>query len=235
MVALAGCGVNLWEQDVQVVLPDVPARWAEAWRSAGYALTVHSATLGTQTLSVAEGTTETLVRVPKVGPVAILAHPLWVSGPALASGEQMAPAGAVWSGSDSRSSIQLTYRHGAAASIVATLITRGFDLRDFNAERFVLEIDDRLPDDPWCFDMERVVARIEARAMRASYLQPRDTVEPTLEVPDGSWLPWSPFAPILDGSWPSLPYGASRFYSPSGGRMVVTVEENGEMWFVTTM
>ncbi len=232
MIALSGCVLPGWEQEIRVVLPDLPARWMFEWGAADYELTIHAAGTAVEKRFIPAGTKETHIQIGKEGPLALLAHPVWSSGgPALARGETMAPAGAVWPDVAPDRTVELTFRHGAAATIVATLISRGVDLRAFNAERLVYEMDQRLSDDPWAVDIDYVIAKVEAREMRASFVRPRATVEPTIDIPGGGWLPWSPFAQPIDGRWVPLPYGVTRFYRGRSARMVVTVEEE-ETWLV---
>ena len=94
------------------------------------------------------------------------------------------------------------------------------------------EIAERLPDDPWALDVDRVAAAIARGSMRASYIRSAPLYPVGLAAPDGIWFARSPFvAPIAGGArWPDAPKGITPFYSADGRRWIVEIDEAGRAW-----
>ncbi len=162
------------------------------------------------------------------------------SGPARAEGDQRATAGAVWTGaaagggawSSGPTEIVLCFETGATTEAVRRLLAAGVDLRDFSVARLVAESAERLPEDPWSLDIERVVTAIGARSMRETYVRPRATNPVSLTAPPGRWHGFSPFGRPVEGAerWPDLPVGVSVFSSEDGRRWIVEVDDEGRAW-----
>jgi len=162
------------------------------------------------------------------------------SGPALAEGDQLATAGSVWTGAAAhggawftgRPEVVLGFETGATSEAVRRLLAAGVDLRDFSVARLVAESAERLPEDPWSLDIERVVAAIGARSMRETYVRPRATNPVSLTAPPGRWHGFSPFRRPVESAerWPDLPAGVSVFYSEDGRRWIVEVDDEGRAW-----
>lgn len=198
------------------------------------------------------------IEVPRTPPVAVRAVPVWsapergAAGPALASGESLCYAGAVWptfetsyafharrrpagvsrEGSDGAHVLDLTFEDGPATEVVWRLMEARLDVRDLSVGRLRREIRDRLANDPWSLDVERVVEAIASRAMRQSYIRPPELLAVDLVAPPGRWYARSPFVDVVAGgsTWPKLPEGMTPFYSADGRRTIVKVDAEGRAW-----
>jgi hypothetical protein len=223
---------------VEVELPQTPVLWRETWGEASYEVHWTAAGDGEPVAGSLPAGSRVTVEIPRRSPVAVRAVPVWDgSGPAGGPGEPMAIAGALWpAGSESvrygSNSLVLSFRDGPAAQIVHRLHHAGVDLRGFNAARLLVEIRERLPDDPWAIDLERIVQAVGTRSMRASYIRAPELHETGLVAPPGRWLPCSPFSVPTSGGerWPPLPVGVSSFHSDDGQRWVVDVDADGRGW-----
>ena len=240
ILSVFSCAVLPTSTTVRLVLPGTPPRWEAAWGPAQFRISWRSADgWGSLDEPIAAGE-RVRISVPRLPPVAIRAEAVWThGGPFLAPGERLRTAGGVWpaglggNGSrDERGVVVLTYASGPAAEVAWRLLEAGVDLRRFSLDRLVAEIADKLPDDPWSLDIDRVVSAIAGGAMRVSYVRQVATKELQILAPEGDWHPSSPFAgPFRAGaSWPALPVGVTPFYSADGRRLIVEVDERGRAW-----
>ncbi len=241
VLSVLSCAVLPTTAAVRVLAPHTPRRWEEAWGPAQFRISWRSADgSGALEEPVAAGE-RVRISVPRLPPVAIRAEAIWIrdGGPFLAAGERLRTAGGVWPaelrGDGSRGErgvVALTFASGPAAEVAWRLLEAGSDLRRFSFDRLVTEIADRLPDDPWSLDIERVVSAVANGAMRATYVREIATKDVRILAPDGVWHPGSPFAgPYLAGApWPALPVGVTPFYSADGRRLIVEVDERGRAW-----
>ena len=255
LVSAFSCALLPTETTVVLSLPRTPSRWEAVWGPAQFRVSWRSADgSGSLEEPVAAGGS-VRITVPRLPPVAIRAEAVWSQGggPSLAPGERLGTAGGMWpaglgatGGGDARATggrgerggcqgrrvVPLTYASGPAAEVAWRLLEAGVDLRRFSFERLLAEIADRLPEDPWSLDVDRVVSAVADGAMRVSYVRPVATREIRIAAPEGIWYPGSPFAaPVPGGSpWPALPVGVTPFYSGDGRRLIVAVDERGRAW-----
>ena len=235
---LASCELLPTTTVVVLALPPTPEPWESAWGEATFRLSWRSAgSRGGIDAPVAPGQA-VRVEIPRTAPVVFRADPVWSRAagqpsPALAPGERLAWAGAVWpAGLEGRRRLRLRFESGSAAAVLWRLMDAGVDLRSFSVERLLAEIAERLPGDPWSLDVERVTAAIAAGSMRASYVRPPPRYAVDLAVPPGRWLACSPFRPAVSGGgvWGELPRGITPFYSADGRRVIVEVDAAGRAW-----
>ena len=221
---------------IVLLLPHTPQLWAEAWGPARYHVSWRSV-MGEHMLPdsvAADG--RAVIHVPRLPPVAVRAVAFWPEGgPALADGEQLAIAGAVWSASSSADGprhLALTFAGGPVANVAWRLLEAGVDARSMSFARLDAEVAERLPDDPWSLDVDRVVAAFAARAMRATYVREVERRSVELDVPSGSWLSASPFVAAATPAtgWPPLAAGLTVFYSADGRRRIIDVDPHRRGW-----
>lgn len=243
LLLLASCELLPVTIPVEVVLPETPAAWEAAWGPAVFEL-VWQAAGGARTIAGTHGAGSTVtIDIPRLPPVAIVALPRWT-----AAGETMLGAGSVWPGlaadrpraapTDGErpggERLVLTFEDGPVAEVLRRVMAAGADVGDFSVSRLAGEIRERLGEDPWALDVEKVVSAIASRAMRESYVRARPAEATGLVAPPGTWLAPSPFVdPVAsDGAtlWPPLPVGLSVFYSSNGRRWLVDLDEEGRAW-----
>lgn len=242
--AVLSCELSAFPAPVTLTLATTPAAWEAAWGPARFEIDWQSAAAAATVPGLHAGGSSVVVELPRTPPVAVRATPRWdgaAPGPALAAGERLGTAGAVWTGAPPSGGrdwfacgpeLELAFRTGATTEVVQRLLAAGVDLRDFSVARLVAESAQRLPDDPWSLDVERVVTAIGARSMRETYVRPRATTPVKLVAPAGRWYGFSPFwRSVGDGErWPDLPVGVSVFYSADGRRWIIDIDEEGRGW-----
>jgi hypothetical protein len=144
--------------------------------------------------------------------------------------EGLAPAGAVWPLQAARDGpLALDYPDGAAVAVMFEAAARGADLREFNAARFIREVRERLPEDPWLLDRAPLVEALVTRSMRVTLIRPVPREDVLVDVPDGTWMPASTFATVVKGGEQLLACerGVTPYYGADGRRMVVVYDEAG--------
>lgn len=245
-LVVLSCGYTPSTVSVRLALLATPSAWETAWGPARFEVDWQSSGSAATVPGLHDAGSSLVVDLPRTPPVAVRATPRWgyaqpasaPERPALAAGDRLATAGAVWTGAtggdwfEGRPRLVLGFETGATAEAVRRLLAAGVDLRDFSVARLVAESAERLPDDPWSLDVERVVSAIGARAMRETYVRARPTTPVALAAPPGRWYGFSPFrGPIAGGErWPDLPAGSNVFYSADGRRWIVEVDGEGRAW-----
>ncbi len=251
---------------IEIAVPPTPAHWESAWGPARFSISWYSPVASRDRVAVADSGAHAVIEVPRVHPVAILATPEWPpgAGPALATGETLYPAGAVWPETGVRERraahglwgsnvVAPAFERGPAAEVVRRVVAAGADLRTFSVARLQAEIHDRLPDDPWLLDVDRVAAAIARDEMRVSYVTEKERHPGVVDLPAGEWLRRSPFVGAIEGGTGrtpgpeeaeaaaaetepverepiELPVGVTVFYSGDGRRLIVGVDAEGRVW-----
>ncbi len=247
-LVVLSCGYSPFTVPVTFTLLTTPSAWEAAWGPARFEIDWQAPGAADVVSGLHEAGSSLVVDLPRTLPVAVRATPRWdagrasaTTGPALSSGERLATAGTVFTGggeSDGRDwffgrpELVLGFATGATTEVVRRLLAAGVDLREFSVARLVAESAERLPDDPWSLDVDRVVAAIGARAMRETYVRERETFPVALTAPPGRWHGFSPFQRPVEGGgrWPDLSLGTSAFYSEDGRRWLVDLDEEGRAW-----
>lgn len=243
--SLLSCDLLPTTVTVRVTAPATPPAWETAWGPASFVVSWRSAAESHTSSAVMPAGEQTHVTVPRLPPVAIRAEAIWPDdrGPALAAGERLAGAGGVWpfdlqdAGSPSRDQVlHLSFDSGPAAEVTWRLLEAGVDIRRFSVDRLSAEIAERLPDDPWELDIDRVVTAVAEGAMRVTYVRPVASRPVSVAVPAGIWYRASPFArPVTgEGGMPPLPVGVTVLYASTNRRLVVDVDERGRAWLAET-
>lgn len=237
-----GCALLAVSDEIELMLPQIPPEWLEAWGECGFLVVAGRGSGERTSVLVPPGTRSIVVRTDRESVTAVVAFPVWTpGGPLLPAGEHLRPAGAVIgrggraessAGPPDGGSRRLRFEEGFGAFALLCVSDRGLPLTFFNAERLLREIRERLPEDPWVADIERIVRSLCERSMRADYLKPAATHDVLLTIPDGRWLARSPFADPLTGGAQvvALPGGVSDLFDGLGRRLVVSVDEEGRGW-----
>lgn len=237
-------GCDLWGASVSVVctLPRTPLHWAEAWGEPSYTLRVITAPGASEEHEVPVGVGQIALELPKEVLALVVARPRWDSGPGLAPGESMHPAGSVWPHAAARSDttstrLALTYEMGFVAEVMGSAILLSRVAATFNVTRLIAEVAARAGPDPWQVDARRLIAAISGGRMRADYIRPQPTVPCTVDLPPGSWYAPSPFhEPVAGGGVTlDLPEGTSTLYDCSGRRALFQVDEEERCWWSLTV
>ena len=126
---------------------------------------------------------------------------------------------------------QLDFRRGVVAAIVRDAAGAGVRTDTLNVERLAHEIEERIPDDPWTLDRQRVVRALSDGSMRVTAIREISTVTLDLSAPDGTWYGFSPFAMPLCGGQPvCAAIGTTVWHDDRGRRLTVVRPEHGEAW-----
>ena len=241
ILGLFSGGCDLWgpELTVECDLPATPASWAASWGEPSYLVVVTEGPGPVGEYRVPPGARRIGIVLPKEGTVSIVAYPWWDDGPGVAPGESMCPAGAVWPiggvwpiGS-AESRLELTYETGFVAQLIARVLSLSPTGAEFNVSRLIAEVTARVGPDPWCADVDSIVAAISSGHMRADYIRPEPTESFDIELPEGMWHRRSPFSePIAGGVLTiDLRTGISVLYDTSGRRALFQVDDDGRCWW----
>ncbi len=245
VASLFSCDLLPTTVTVEVIAPAMPPVWETVWGQARFVVSWRSAAEAHTHSAVVPAGGQIHVTVPRLPPVAVRAEAVWTDGggPALVAGERLATAGGVWpfdaqdSGSAGpQQTLQLSFHAGPAAEVTWRLLEAGVDIRRFSVDRLSAEIGERLPEDPWDLDIDRVVRAVADGAMRVTYVRPVATRDVSLWVPPGTWYRASPFARPVRGeaSMSPLPVGVTVLYGSTDRRLVVDVDDRGRAWLAET-
>lgn len=235
-VMFAGCDLLGADRQIECLLPQTPKTWMSAWGVPGYGVVVTAGPGIVEKINVPAGTPTIALVLPKESVVSIVAYPRWDHGPAVAPGETLFPAGAVWPHhalDGDRSQVELSYEMGFVAYTLGQAIVRAAPALTFNVRRFTEEVVSRVGRDPWLIDGDSIITAICNERMRADYLREEPTESFEIELPAGLWHRRSPFAEPINGGTVSLdlPFGLTVLYDTSGRRALFDVDSNGRCWW----
>jgi hypothetical protein len=109
-----------------------------------------------------------------------------------------------------------TWTDGVTATILRRLALGGVGFEALNVTRLALELRNRGGPDPWGVDIDRIVEKLALDAFRSTYIKEGEQVDVAVTLPEGTWLPLSPFAEV-----PQLSVG------PGSEEIVLNVPERG--------
>ncbi len=230
IIAMSSCVLSPIRTKHTLELPRTPEAWASIWGDARFRLEWHAIGFASQETPLFEHDSSVTVRVPMSAPVIFLAHPEFPqNGPALAPGERLPPAGAIWPLEHTirGSPIRLSFADGFAASVLAQALRIGIDLRDFNTKRFVELCRAIAESTTMPLDRDRILEALASRSMRESYIRPVESRSLGHTLPHGVWARAAYAAPPLVGGGEitlDLHQGTNVYYSGTGDRLALFVD-----------
>jgi hypothetical protein len=123
----------------------------------------------------------------------------------------------------------LAFEAGPLAFVLSEAARHGVQISRFNHRRLGFEIAGRLPDDPWQLDTAGIIEALCAGSMRVSLVRPVEVFDAVLDVPEGLWVPASPFRPPIAGGRQTVqgPKGITPYYADTGRRMIMEIADGG--------
>ncbi|MFP4205283.1 MAG: hypothetical protein ACLFM5_12355 [Spirochaetaceae bacterium] len=231
----ASCDLLGRERSVTVELPPRPSSWPSGTAVDEYRLQWRGEGGTLRERYVDDGERRVEVRIPKRDGVSVLVFGRVTRGDTVF---ETLPAGAVYPHDEvSTGVIEADHERGFTALVLHRVL---FALPSLNVARFLKEVEERAGGNPWLFDLERVVTKLEAGSFSAIYLRPRDEFDVTAAAAPGLYLPDNPLVPSVQvvaaaeaphavGSLSTrLPPGRHAFHNyEEGTTLVLFVDEDG--------
>jgi hypothetical protein len=195
-VSCASCALLNPAAVVEVVVPDLPAAWAEALPHAGCRIVYEDVTGVSQRVETPHWGTTVTVSCSKDRNVAFLAWPLTPWDTAAEATPLLRPAGGLYplsrEGRTGADVIVLTWEAGPLATLVAALRAAGLDVARLNTDRLLAAMAGA--DDPWDLDLAEIGKRLFSGGFSASDLDSLPGLPARIRAGPGTWLTESPFA-----------------------------------------
>jgi hypothetical protein len=201
-----------------VCIPPAPEHWQEVFPELDYRVVYPAPEISGFREQRVRGRARTLIQLPKVLHVPILAHPN-LPGSAI----ELPPAGGVYPQDcdNSAATIALRWEQGAAAEVLYRLWEQGVDCSTVNVPRLCAEMGERSGSDPWTLDLDRICTRLAERTFRVSDIRKAPSRIVSLEPGIGRWFLESPFHTPLEADsngsllLESVPLGAHLLFETS--------------------
>jgi hypothetical protein len=188
--SIAGCDLAP-DEEVDVLLPAPPAAWQIAFPRMGYRIVTRDGHNRLQEATAADWRTPVTARCAREVSSPVLAYPLEGS---------LRPAGGFSTLSlreyRGREALELTWRDGAAALVVARLADLGRNVSLFNVPRlrqFLAEADD-----PWDVDLDAVAQKIAQGGFTAWDIDRLPSRDAEVGPGAGTWFLESPFSALQE-------------------------------------
>jgi hypothetical protein len=217
---------------VRPVLPAPPDQWRRAFPDLGVTIVFPDSTGRMQEIDGADWGTPPTIFCSKAGNTPILAYPRTKRDCATPAG-LLRPAGAVFPGSAGQGdqpTLQLTWEDGAAAYVLARLLSLGRDCSLFNAQRLSAYL--HRTADPWDLDLDGIAQKIAGGDFSAYDIDELPCRGLSIMAGPGEWFLESPLRPILvpDGAGRidvELSDGLHALFSVEGRLFTIAVDRTG--------
>ncbi|HUX12037.1 MAG TPA: hypothetical protein VMW87_03365 [Spirochaetia bacterium] len=230
-LSLIGCDYFCIARTYTVHLPLPPEAWRVAFGEMEQEIIWVDAAGELVTTRVAAGTRQLDIRAARQGICPVTANALpsqFAAVPAFGSA-LLLPAGAIIPfACDQQGSVVLSFRDGAAATVLQRLAGAGVSLSGINVSRLISEMPARTRGDPWLANLSQIVDGLGAGEFRADTIKPCEPVSvslPEIGIEYPAYVvssdPLTGTAQVMPGAPSTVAVAAEvpgliRFYLPDG-------------------